>query len=732
MADEPYGDPSVPTDERVADLLARMTVPEKAGQLAGFSPDLDESTIDEAIDEIATVGFGSVSPTAVALSADADATDVAHFVHDVQRAAVEETRLGIPALTASDATHGHAFVAGTTVFPHGLGMAATRDPGLIERVSQATAREMRATGVVQNYAPIADVARDPRWGRTFETYGESPYLAAACVEAAVRGYRGGDVAPTAKHFPAYGEPVRGEDTAPVDRPPAYLHRVFLPPFHAAVGASVDAVMPSYNSIDGVPVHASPDHLRDRLRTDLGSEAVVVSDWNGVAQLHEDHFVAGSWADAVRQTVEAGLDIASIGGRAYAETLVDAVERGDIDEARLDESVRRVLRLKVELGLFEEPVVDADDVESALRTDAHQDLAREAARRTMTLLANEGAVLPFDPSCDAVAVVGPNADDPVAQCGGWTRTGRDESVTTIRDGIEAVVDESTDVRYEPGTTIRDRLDAPAAREAAADADVAVVALGEDAYVHEFVPPDWSTDHAATFPRRQDLSLPEAQRALLEAVHATGTPTALVLVTGRPLAIPWAATHVPGILMAYYPGADGGLAVAETLFGAHNPSGRLPISVPQSTGHLPTRFNHLPHPSPVGDGAHQPSYDPLFAFGHGLSYTSFERSQPTVTPETVAPDESVTVSVDVRNAGDRPGRHALDVFVRDEVSSRVTPVREWRGMAATSLAPGDRETLSVRVDGADLGVVQPDGRRVVEPGEFTVIVGEDTAGFAVRES
>lgn len=730
MSDEPYRDPTVATDRRVADLLDRLTVAEKAAQLAGTSPEADAGGVDEAVEAVAEGEFGTVSPNSIAVRSGATAEDVAAFANRIQRAAIERSRLGVPVLTPMDATHGHAFVTGATVFPHGLGLAATREPALARRVAAATAREMRATGVVQNYAPTGDVAREPRWGRTYETYGESPHLTAEFVAAAVRGYQNDPdepVAATVKHFPAYSEPSRGQDTAPVDRSPAHLRRVFLPPFRAAVGAGVDAVMPCYNAIDGVPVHASRRYLRDLLRAEFGSEGVVVSDWNGVAQLHEDHRVAANWEEAVASTVDAGLDVASIGDQEYAETLVDLVESGELGEDRLDESVRRILRLKVELGLFEDPYVDVEAAPEALGTDDHRDLALETARRSMTLLRNEDDFLPLDGDLDEVAVVGPNADDPAAQCGGWTAD--PAGVTTVRDGLEAAVGPKTTVRFEQGSTVRERVDVPAAADAAADADAAVVVLGEDAYLHEFVPGDFSRNHVGEFPNRHRFGLPDAQRALLEAVVETGTPTVLVLIAGRPLAIPWAAEHVDSILMAYYPGALGGRAVAETLLGECEPSGRLPISVPRSAGHLPTHHDHCPHPTPIGEWSHPPDYDPLFAFGHGLSYADFERSDPVVEPTTVAADGRVTVSVDVENVGRRSGRHVVDVFVRDEVSSRVTPVREWRGAAAVELEPGERETATVAIDVADLGVVHPDGRRPVEPGEFTAIVGDRTAGFEV---
>jgi beta-glucosidase len=735
MSEPPYQNRSLPTDERVADLLDRMTLAEKAGQLVGIAPYLSGLDEDGILDAVTDHGVGTVSPMPLTFTPESGPGDVARFVERVQGAAVEDTRLGIPVLTPTDAVHGHAYVAGATVFPQNLALAAARDPSLVRECARVTAREMRATGTVQNYNPTADVAREPRWGRTFETYGESPHLCADLVAAEVGGYQTDPpederVLATAKHFPAYSEPTAGEDTAAVECSRTTMHRSFLPPFRAAVDAGVESVMPCYNAIDGEPVHGSARFLTDLLREDLAFDGLTVSDWEGVAQLHEDHHTADSLRTAVRQATAAGLDVASVGGVDHAEHLVALVESGAVDEAILDERAERVLRPKFELGLFEDPAVNPGAAAERVGTDEHRETALRAARRTMTLLENDG-VLPLDPGLDSVFVTGPNADDLDAQCGGWTTPDLDDDAgTTVREGIEQVTGADTTVGYEQGASRRERTGLAAAREGAAAADAAVVILGESAYIHEFVPKNLAATAVADFPARSRFELPEAQRALLQAVHATGTPTALVLVTGRPLPIPWAAEHVPGILMAYYPGAAGGQAVAETLFGEHNPSGSLPISIPRSAAHLPTRFNHLPHAEPVGDGTHPPSYDPLYPFGHGRSYTDFEVGAVSVTPETVQPDGSVEVSVTVANVGERAGRHAVDVFVRDRVSSRITPVREWAGVATVALDPGERGTATVELSASALGVVHPDGERVVEPGGFEVLVGEETWTFAVE--
>ncbi|WP_101295279.1 glycoside hydrolase family 3 N-terminal domain-containing protein [Halegenticoccus soli] len=733
------------TDARVERLLDRMTLAEKVGQCCGAFVGTLGGVTNTASDVEAMIDshhVGSVTPFGVAVSPYDTPREAAALANRLQRHAVEETRLGIPLFVPVDAVHGHAYVAGATVFPHNLGLAATWNPDLAERAAAATAAELRATGATGNYAPTCDVARDQRWGRTFETFGESPRLCAAMAAAAVRGYQGdgvggeGTVAATPKHFPAYGQPSRGEDAAPVDVSPTTLRRVFLPPFAACVDAGAAAVMPCYNSIDGEPAHGSKRYLDDLLRGDLGFEGVVLSDWNGVEMLHADHRVAADRREAVRMAVEAGVDVASIGGPPHAEALLALVEAGEIDEETLDERVRRVLSLKIRLGLFDDPYVDPDAAPAALGTDEHREIAYEAARQSMTLLKNDGS-LPLSPDLDRVLVTGPNADDLHNQFGGWSvfegpvpgsapvPDGGDGEVEpvglTVREGLERALDGDATVRYERGAGVRDVDDLDAVREGATDADAAVVVLGEGWYLHEFGPRELAGGDRGTFPTRSELGLPDAQRRLLRTVHETGTPTILVLVTGRPLSIPWAAERVPAILMAYYPGSAGGRAVADVLFGRRDPGGRLPVSIPRSTGHLPTRFNHLPHPHPIGDEEHPPSYDPLFAFGHGLSYAAFEYSDFEVSPDTIPPDGTATASVTVENVGERSGDEVVQLYLRDDVSSRVRPVRELCGFRRVALEAGEERRIRVPVDRRALAVAGPDGSRRVEPGTFTLTCG-----------
>ena len=730
-----FRDATVPTAKRVADLLDRMTLEEKVGQLVGtWAGHLDEfKDVDDVAEEITEHGIGAVASFGWGGAVDMRLDDIVENVNRLQDVALSETRLGIPLLFNVDAVHGHAYVAEGTAFPNGLGAAATWDTAAVERGASITATEVRRSGAHQNYSPTCDVARDPRWGRTFETFGESPYLCGKLAAAKVRGYQGdgiedpSSVIATAKHFPAYSEPARGEDAAPVEVSEYLLRNVFLPSFLDALDEDVESVMPSYNGIDGEPAHGSRRYLTDLLRGKLGFEGTVVSDWGGVTMLDEDHKITSDHRESVRQTREAGLDIASVDSVAHAEHLVSLVEDGHVAEAVVDESVERLLEQKFRLGLFEDPFVDPDEAREVVGADAHRQASLDVARDSMTLLQND-AVLPLDDDAD-VLVAGPNADDVVHQLGGWSVPDPEGTdVVTIRDGIETL--SSGSVVYEQGATMNDTLDVDAAAEAAADADVAVVAVGEPWYLHEFGPSVDTGTEPDEFPNRQTLHLPDAQRDLVEAIHETGTPVVGVLVTGRPLVVDWMAEHVPAILMAYYPGTMGGRAVAETLFGANDPGGRLPISVPKSEGHLQTRFNHFPHPTPIGQDEHPSSYDPLFEFGHGISYADFEYGDVTLTKPTIGPHETTTVRVPVANVSDRPGTDVVQAYVTDHASSRITPVRELRGFERVSLDGGEAATVEIELSATELGRIDRDGLRQSDAGAYSVHVGEHTVELAVE--
>lgn len=728
-----YRDESLPITQRVEDLLDRMTLEEKVGQLVGtWAGDLDATKDLEDVEaEVVAHGVGAVASFGWAGAHDSRLDDILETVNRLQEVARSETRLGIPLLFNVDAVHGHAYVSEGTAFPNGLGMAATRNESLAESTASTTADEVRATGAHQNYSPTCDVARDPRWGRTFETFGESPYLCGTLAAAKVRGYQGdgvdeSSVIATAKHFPAYGEPVRGEDASPAEVSEYALRNVFVPPFVEALRAGAESVMPAYNATNGEPAHGSEPILTGYLRDELGFDGTIVSDWNGVRMLHNDHRVTADHRGSVRRTREAGLDIASVDAVEHAERYRSLVADGDLPESLVDESVRRVLTQKFKLGLFEDPFVDPEAADATVGSDEHRQRSLDAARQSMTLLSNDGR-LPLDAD-DDVLVAGPNADDPINQLGGWSVPDAEGTdVVTIRDAIESM--STGTVTYERGANTAEREDIDAAAAAAEDADVAVVALGENWYLHEFGPNAISGTETDEFPNRAEIELPEAQRDLVEAIAQTGTPVVGVLVTGRPLAVNRLADHAAGLLMAYYPGTMGGRAVAETLYGENDPSGRLPISIPRSAGHLPTRFNYHPHPTPIGSDEHLDSYDPLFPFGHGESYATFEYGEIDVDNPTISPEESTTVTLPVTNTSDRPGTAVADLYVRPTASSRVRPVRELRGSDRASLAAGESGILEITLSAASLGLANRDGSRSVEPGRYTVELADREATVTV---
>src|SRR6056297_1048671 len=505
----PYRDETVSISTRVTDLLDRMTLEEKIGQLVGtWAGHLSEfKDVDDVAAEITEHDIGVVASFGWGGAVDMRLDEVVETVNRLQEVALSETRLGIPLLFNVDAVHGHAYVAEGTAFPNGLGVGATWDVEAAERAAGVTATEVRRSGAHQNYSPTCDVARDPRWGRAFETFGESPYLCGKLAAAKVRGYQGDgiedadSVVATAKHFPAYSEPARGEDAAPVEVSEYVLRNVFLPSFLEALDEEVESVMPCYNAIDGEPAHGSRRYLTELLRGTLGFDGTVVSDWNGVRMLHDDHEVTGDHRGSVRRTRDAGLDIASVDAVDHADHLVSLVEDGELAESALDESVERVLEQKFRLGLFEDALVDPAEARDTVGADAHREASLDVARDSMTLLKND-SLLPLDTDAD-VLVAGPNADDVVHQLGGWSVPDPDGTdVVTIRDGIEAVT--SGDVVYEQGATMNDTLDVDAAVDAAEDVDVAVVAVGEPWYLHEFGPTiDTGTD-PDEFPNRHTLT------------------------------------------------------------------------------------------------------------------------------------------------------------------------------------------------------------------------------------
>lgn len=716
-------------DQQIDELLDEMTVAEKVGQMVGTPPHEDVESLKSEIRDhhVGSVHFGGTPHNTPEKKAQ--------VANEAQKAAIEESRLGIPVFLRAMAEHGHAAVAGSTVFPQQLGLAATRNPELAAETARIAAKEMRATGVQSTSSPIGDIARDQRWGRIAETFGESPYLSARMTEAMVNGYQGEDlsaddaVLAVTKHFPMYSEGIRGEDVGPNEVTEYTMRRIHVPPYKAGIDAGTGGIMPCYNSINGEPVHGSRRFLTKLLRQELGFEGFTLADYKGAEDLHRGHGTSASLKESLWQSISAGMDLLPSGGSTYTDIIVELVEEGELSEARIEESAGRILRAKFELGLFDDPYVDIDEAVTLLGCDEHREVARDVARESMTLLKNDGDLLPLSPNLSEILVTGPTADNIAYQHGGWGEVHDPDPLgDTVLDGIESTIDSETTLTHEPGSGINEAIDIDAAREAAERADVAVVALGEPDYVHEFARSTLEKD-PDDFPKRTQLSLPDAQRELVKEVYETGTPTVVVFITGRVLATPWIAENVPSILMAYQPATEG-TAVADVLFGEYNPHGKLPISIPKSEGHVPTRFNYLPHPQYHGsDESHVESYDPLFAYGHGLSYTDFEYEAIELSEEEIGPGDTLDIEVTVANVGDRAGTEVVELFVNDRLSSRVTPVRELKSITRVDLESGEEGIAQFTLEAEEIGVMQDDGSRVTEPGEFEVMAGVLSDEFSV---
>ena len=715
-------------DAFVASLLARMTLPEKVGQLVQ-----------------GRAGAGATGPvTAEANGAAVRAGAVGSFLgvtgaeatRRLQRIAVEESRLGIPLLFAFDVVHGFR-----TVFPMPLAEAASWNLERIEGAARIAAVEAAAAGVHWTYAPMVDVARDPRWGRVVEGAGEDPWLGARIAEARVRGFQGESLSATdtllatAKHFVAYGAADGGRDYDAADLSERELREAYLPPFEAAVGAGAAAVMVAFNAVNGVPAHANAELLTGVLREEMDFDGVVVSDYDGVAELVV-HGVAADRRDAAALAFAAGVDVDMVSG-AYTEGLPAALEAGGLAEADLDAAVARVLRMKRRLGLFEDPYrySNASRERARTLTRAHRAAARALAIESIVLLSNRGGTLPLELDASGreearvrtIAVVGPLADDPRAVLGGWSAAGRAEEAVSILAGLRAALPPGVELVHERGADVADEDEAGigAAVAAARRADVALVVVGED--------PGMSSEAN----NRTSLGLPGAQGALARAVVATGTPTVAVLVSGRPLSLPWLDRHAGAVLATWFLGTEAGHAVADVLTGRANPSGRLPITVPRSVGQVPVHHAALRSGRPHAPGERyvvrylDSPVEPLYPFGHGLSYTRFEYGALELERERLEPDGTLRASVRVTNVGERAGVETAQLYLGDPVASVARPAWRLVGFDRLALAPGESARARFELEAADLAFPElawpeDDPRRVAEAGEFRLRAGPSSAG------
>ena len=733
-----YKNPHLAIPDRVADLVSRMTLEEKIDEITGghradrglidTSGQLSYKTADDLFKEMYRVD-NTLSPRERALAHNA-----------LQRYQREKTRLGIPLIFFGEALHGY-MAYGSTSFPQALALASTWDPALGKQIFTAAADEMSAAGANQAFTPVLDLARDPRWGRTEETYGEDPYLGSRMGVAAVEGLQGDHfcldrhhVLATAKHFTAHGQPESGTNTAPANFSERELREFYLFAFEAAIReAHAGSVMASYNEIDGIPSHVNHWLLDRVLRQEWGFPGYVTSDGDGLQMLYKVHGVAADPAEAARKAIAAGVDFDLSDGSVY-RTLLEQVKLGVVPESQVNRAVAGVLAAKFRLGLFEDPYVDPDYAAKTTNSPEHRALAEKAAEEEIVLLKNENHLLPLDvKKIKTIAVIGPDAAD--VHLGGYSRDpGHGVSVL---DGIRARVGPGVKVLYSEGckitlgkqgwagwyenaTRLADAKDQQAsiraAAEAAKKADVALLVVGETESTNREA---WAENHLGD---RDSLDLLGAQDQLVQSIVETGVPTIVLLINGRPLSVNYVKEHVPAILEGWYLGQEGGTAAARVIFGDINPGGKLPITFPRSVGQLPDYYNHKP--------SRNRSYifiprDPLFAFGYGLSYTTFTLENLRVEPLTIPTGGQAKVSIDVTNTGEREGDEVPQLYVHQRVSSVTRPVLALKGFQRVHLRPGEKTTVTFLLTPADLSIYDDLMQRVVEPGAFDVMVGTSSA-------
>jgi beta-glucosidase len=693
---------------RIDTLLASMTLNEKVGQLNMVAASRVVTGPGEIRDLQEGIRTGRIGNLLNLWGADE--------TRAVQRLAVEESRLGIPLLMGLDVIHGHH-----TIFPVSLAEASQFDPDLWEKTARAAAEEATEDGVALTFAPMLDVARDPRWGRIIESPGEDPWVAAQMAAAKTRGFQGNDLAAqdslaaTAKHLCAYGAVTAGREYASADVSERMLHEIYLPPFAAAVAAGVAAIMPAFIDIAGAPMTANVELLQDWLRGVVGFNGVVIGDYNAVAELL-NHGVAANLVEAAALALNAGVDIDMTSG-AYVECLPEALKRGLVTMARVDTSVRRVVELKQRLGLFDNPYRRGSSSSQAARSTERRELAREAGRRAIVLMSNRTGALPLSPEIRRMAVVGPLAAASGEMLGSWASAGRPEDAVSILEGLKAALPHCR-IDHAAGVEImgENTEGAPAAIKLCADAEIIVLCLGESAAM---------SGEAAS---RVDLGLPGRQRDLAEAILDLGKPTVVTLSSGRPLTVPWLFERADAVLATWFLGHEAGRAIADILIGKFNPTGRLPLSWPRHVGQVPIFYNELPSGRPYAPGVHYSSTyldappRPQFSFGHGLSYSRFELDDLRCEPTRVKAGDIVEVSLAVHNESLVDGEATLFLFVRDPVASVARPVLELKGMQKAILTAGERKTVTWWLPVKDLTFVGQNLERLLEPGRFEIHAGQ----------
>ena len=695
-------------EQSVNALLAQMTLEEKLGQLQQLDGEGNGNFRPEHLDLVrkgllgSTLGVRGARPT-----------------NELQRVAMTESRLKIPVLFGFDVIHGYR-----TIFPIPLAEASSFDPSLAERSAAVAAQEANNVGLRWTFAPMVDIARDPRWGRITEGAGEDPFLGAAFARARVRGFQGDNygapdkILACAKHWVAYGDAEGGRDYNTTDLSENTLREIYFPPFKAAVDAGVGTLMSSFNAINGVPASANAFTLTKVLREEWKFDGFVVSDYTSVKELI-NHGIAANEEDAAAAALNAGVDMEMV-SRSYNAFGPKLLQQKRLSQATIDEAVRRILRIKFRLGLFDRPYTDEAREPTALLRPESIRLAREGAGRSMVLLKNERETLPLNKNVGSIAVIGPLADDRRAPLGWWAGDGKEENTVTPLAGIKAKVSAQTKVVYAKGCEVKGDSTAgfQEAVNLARASDVAVVFVGE---LHEMV------GEAAS---RSTLDLPGRQMELVQAIQATGKPIIVVLVNGRPLSIGWIVNNVPAILESWMGGTESGNAIADILFGDVNPGAKLPVTFPRTVGQVPMYYNYMnTGRPPEAENRYTSKYidspwTPLFPFGYGLSYTTFKISNLQLSAPRISANGKLTVSVEVENTGKRAGDEVVQLYIRDLVASMTRPVKELKGFQRVSLQPGERRRVEFVLGHEQLGFWNREMRYVVEPGEFRVMVGPNS--------
>ena len=641
--------------------------------------------------------------------------------YKAQQHAVEQTRLGIPLLFAFDVIHGYR-----TIFPIPLAESASWDLKAIEQSARIAAIEASAAGQNWTFAPMVDISRDPRWGRVMEGAGEDTYLGGKIAQARIQGFQGDDLsrndtlAATAKHFVGYGEVVAGRDYNNVDISRRKLWETHLPPFKAAVDQGVSTFMNAFNEFEGVPASANPYLIRNILRGQWGFDGVLVSDWDSFGAMVTSG-VAKDDANAAEMALEAGSDI-DMESDAMVKYLPQLVRTGRVDEALVDEAVRRVLRLKFELGLFDDPYryIDAEREKQLILAPEHRQAARDMARKSIVLLKNDQRHLPIGKDIKNIAVIGPLADDQYHMNGFWRGKGQAEDVVTLLQGIKSRTPDHMRVRYAQGSNLEtvDKKQLRKAVKLAKKSDLVILAVGEDA------------DKTGESSSRTNLKLYPAQQRLVKAIHKTGTPVVLVLMSARPLATEWSADNISTIVQGWFLGSETGNALADVLFGDYNPSAKLTMTVPRNVGQVPIFYNHKRVSRPKNDTRYTSKYidvsnQPLYPFGYGLSYTEFSYSPIELSTNSINFDQKLQASVRVKNSGERFGEEVVQLYIQDMFGSVVRPVKELKGFNKISLDAGESREVSFEISAKDLAFYTADMSFKAEPGDFKLYIGTSSA-------